>query len=105
MGNLHNAGGSTYPASEVLDGKDVICVYFSARQCPPCRAFTKLLKKLYEEVDGVEVIFVSSDHSPEDMETFMQESHGDWWALEHGSMEGTQTYSINHVTSVATWFP
>ena len=68
-------------------------------------SFSVLIKNSLQEVEGVEVIFVSSDHSPEDMETFMQESHGDWWALEHGSMEGTQTYSINHVTSVAIWFP
>ena len=34
---------------------------------------------------GVEIIFVSSDRSPEDMVAYMKESHGDWLAIEHGS--------------------
>ena len=38
-----------------------------------------------QEVEGLEIIFVSSDRSPEDMEAYMKESHGDWWALSHGS--------------------
>ena len=36
---------------------------------------------------GVEIVFVSSDGSPEDMISYMKESHGDWWALKHGSDE------------------
>ena len=38
-----------------------------------------------QEVEGVEIIFVSSDRSPADMEAYMKESHGDWWGVEHGS--------------------
>ena len=38
-----------------------------------------------QEVEGLEIIFVSSDRSQEDMEAYMKESHGDWWALSHGS--------------------
>ena len=34
---------------------------------------------------GLEVVFVSSDHTPEDMKSYMHESHGHWLALEHGS--------------------
>ena len=37
------------------------------------------------EGEGVEIIFVSSDRSPADMVSYMKESHGDWYALEHGS--------------------
>lgn len=83
--NLRKAGGSTKPATEVTSGKDVICFYFSAHWCPPCRAFTPVLKEFYEEVEGIEIIFVSSDRSPADMEAYMKESHGDWWGVEHGS--------------------
>ena len=46
--NLRKAGGSTKPATEVTSGKDVICFYFSAHWCPPCRAFTPVLKEFYE---------------------------------------------------------
>ncbi len=38
--------------------------------------------------DGVEVVFVSADRSPEEMLSYMKESHGDWWAVEHESEEG-----------------
>ena len=37
--------------------------------------------------DGVEIVFVSSDRTPADMENYMREVHGDWWAVEHGSEE------------------
>ena len=33
----------------------------------------------------MEIIFVSSDRSPQDMQAYMKESHGDWWGIEHGS--------------------
>ena len=38
-----------------------------------------------QEVDGVELVFVSSDQSAEAMVAYMKESHGDWWAVEFGS--------------------
>ena len=37
------------------------------------------------ESEGVEIIFVSSDRSPADMVSYMKESHGDWYGVEHGS--------------------
>ena len=40
---------------------------------------------MLQKVDGVEIIFVSSDQSQKDMLSYMKESHGDWWAVEHGS--------------------
>lgn len=33
----------------------------------------------------MEIIFVSSDRSANDMVSYMKESHGDWLAVEHGS--------------------
>jgi len=88
--NLTKADGSSLSADAALVGKDVILVYFSAHWCPPCRAFTPVLKDFYEEVEseGVEIIFVSSDRSPADMVSYMKESHGDWLAVEHGSELG-----------------
>ena len=34
---------------------------------------------------GVEIIFVSSDRSPDEMKDYMKESHGSWLSVEHGS--------------------
>merc|ERR1711879_519191 len=83
--NLIKADGTKKPSSDALAGKDIILIYFSAHWCPPCRGFTPILKDFYEEVDGVEIIFVSSDQSQDAMVSYMKESHGDWWAVEYGS--------------------
>merc|ERR1712137_616553 len=82
---LVKADGSSVEADSALEGKDLILFYFSAHWCPPCRQFTPMLKDFYEEVDNVEIVFVSSDRSNEDMLSYMKESHGDWLATEHGS--------------------
>jgi len=34
---------------------------------------------------GLEIVFVSSDRSPDDMTSYMKESHGDWLGVEHNS--------------------
>merc|ERR1739836_53803 len=85
---LVKADGTKVGATEGIAGKNIVCLYFSAHWCPPCRAFTPVLKDFYEEVEseGVEIIFVSSDRSPVDMVSYMKESHGDWLAVEHGSV-------------------
>ena len=46
--SLIKADGTKKPSSEVFDGKDIICIYFSAHWCPPCRGFTPILKDFYE---------------------------------------------------------
>ena len=100
--NLVKSDGSSVPANSALAGKDLVLFYFSAHWCPPCRQFTPMLKDFYEvrmdivmdmlrymlvlqEVEGLEIVFVSSDRSPEDMQSYMKESHGDWLAVEHNS--------------------
>ena len=44
-----------------------------------------MLKDFYEEAEGLEIVFVSSDRSAGDMTSYMKESHGDWLGVEHGS--------------------
>jgi len=83
---LIKADGSSVEADSALANKDLVLYYFSAHWCPPCRQFTPMLKDFYEELDGnVEIVFVSSDRSAEDMQSYMKESHGDWLGVEHGS--------------------
>ena len=69
----------------MLADTPVLAFYFSAHWCPPCRQFTPMLADFYGEVDNVEIVFVSSDRSPEDMLSYMKESHGDWLGVEHNS--------------------
>ena len=73
------------PTEAALEGKKIVCIYFSARWCPPCRSFSRLLKTAYEEIlnerDDIEIVYVSSDRSSNDMKIYMKESHGNWLAL------------------------
>jgi len=54
----------------------VVGLYFSAHWCPPCRNFTPKLVECYEKVRAVggkfEVIFVSSDSSKADFESYYE---------------------------------
>ena len=36
-------------------------------------------------MEGLEIVFISSDRSEEDMSSYMKESHGDWLAVAHNS--------------------
>jgi len=82
--NLVNAKGEKVDLSS-LEGK-VIGLYFSAEWCPPCRSFTPSLVKLRDRKDDeFEVIFVSSDRSPEDQAKYMKGYGMKWPALPHDS--------------------
>lgn len=102
--SLVKADESTKPVDEALAGKDIVLVYFSAHWCPPCRRFTPLLKNFYQDVSekGVELIFVSSDRSKEDMLNYMKESHGDWYAFEHGSKIGQKLSKTFRISGIPT---
>ncbi|KAL1230532.1 Nucleoredoxin-like protein [Trichinella pseudospiralis] len=65
----------------------VVALYFSAHWCPPCRAFTPILKDFYEEVgdDEFEIVFVSFDRAAEALTEYMNEMHGSWCYLPFGS--------------------
>lgn len=52
--------------------------------------------------EGLEIVFVSSDRSPEDMVSYMKGSHGDWLALEHGSEASQELKKKFQVTGIPT---
>jgi nucleoredoxin len=62
-GTFVNNQGEKVDASSIT--APVVCVYFSAHWCPPCRSFTPELAKLYNQWNSkekqIEIIFVSSD--------------------------------------------
>lgn len=108
--NVIKADESSKPVEEVLAGKDLVLIYFSAHWCPPCRRFTPMLKKFYEEnVDkGIELIFVSWDRSSEDMLNYMKEAHGDWYAFEHESKVGKKLkkkFNVDGIPSLVVLKP
>ena len=71
------------PTNEVLAGKEVIGLYFSAHWCPPCRGFTPQLGKFYDQIKdskNFEIIFVSSDRDASQFKEYYDEQ-ADWAAL------------------------
>eukprot|EP00088_Acartia_fossae_P023078 TRINITY_DN24148_c0_g1_i1.p1 TRINITY_DN24148_c0_g1~~TRINITY_DN24148_c0_g1_i1.p1 ORF type:complete len:158 (-),score=55.96 TRINITY_DN24148_c0_g1_i1:299-730(-) len=103
---LVKADGSSVAADQALADKELVLYYFSAHWCPPCKQFTPMLKDFYEEVgddEKVEIVFVSSDRSPAEMISYMKESHGDWYATEHGSQltnDLKQKYGIRGIPTL-----
>nr|XP_037289045.1 uncharacterized protein LOC119181908 [Rhipicephalus microplus] len=41
--------GKSFPADTVLRDKQLICLYFAAQWCPPCRMFTPVLANVYKD--------------------------------------------------------
>lgn len=63
---LVDAKGTKKDTLELLKDKEVVCLYFSAQWCPPCRAFSPLLIEFYNKhaaKEKLEIIYVSSDRS------------------------------------------
>lgn len=72
-------------ARETLEGK-IVGIYFSAEWCPPCRGFTPSLVEFRNaNTDQFEVVFVSSDRTPEAQMKYMQGYKMDFPAVSHGS--------------------
>ena len=77
---LVRRSGVLIHAEEALQSK-VVALYFSAGWCPPCNQFTPVLAEFYNELKEnelpFEIVFVSSDKTASDMETYMKKCHGD----------------------------
>ena len=81
--NLINASGKKVNAASALKGK-MVAVYFSASWCGPCRGFTPQLVKFYKKIrktNEIEIVFVSSDKTPQDMKKYMKDDAMPWLAV------------------------
>ena len=68
--NLIKADGSEIKSEDLSTNTGaVLGLYFSAHWCPPCRKFTPKLAEVYENLkkssQDFEVVFISSDSTPE----------------------------------------
>ncbi len=72
-------------SKQILTDK-TIGIYFSAHWCPPCRSFTpKLVEFRDANKKNFEVVFVSSDKSPEAQMEYMKGSKMKWLTMPHRS--------------------
>ncbi|MBR2910483.1 MAG: redoxin family protein, partial [Lentisphaeria bacterium] len=75
--------GRVTNTAKILNGKTV-AVYFSASWCGPCRLFTPKLVDFYNSCAGkknIEVVFASSDRTPDAMRQYMQKANMPWSAI------------------------
>merc|ERR1740131_594787 len=65
--------------------------------------FTPMLKDFYDEAEDIEIVFVSSDRSPDEMMSYLKNDHGEWYAVEHNSAVANnlkQKYGISGIPSL-----
>ena len=90
-------------SKDVIAGKTV-GIYFSAHWCPPCRGFTPSLVQFRDKnKNDFEVVFVSSDKSPEAQMKYMKETKMNWFTLPHRSKEGSklsQKYGVRGIPAL-----
>lgn len=66
-----------------MKDKDLVLLYFSASWCPPCKAFSPILKEFYSllhNTEKIEVVYVSSDRTVEEFEGYYGQMP--WLAIE-----------------------
>lgn len=82
-------GGRTATAAAFKD-KDLVALYFSAQWCPPCRAFSPVLKDFYKacaEKGKLEIVYVSSDKNLEQWKEYYGTMP--WLSLPEGAGESS----------------
>ena len=56
------------PLRDVIREMKLVCIFFGADWCPPCKQLIPALKQFYREVNKtekiLEIIFVTSDNNP-----------------------------------------
>lgn len=102
--NLVSGSAHVVSAQEALADTQVVAFYFSAHWSPPCRNFSPILRRCYNEVrktsDAVQIVFVSKDRTESDMYEYMHEAHGDWLALPFADPANKLLVSKYNVTEI-----
>lgn len=77
--SLLTASKAEVPTNSFAGPDKVIGIYFSAHWCPPCRGFTPILAKFYQDwkqtpkASLLEIVFVSSDRDSAQFDEYFGE--------------------------------
>mmetsp|Transcript_19543 Transcript_19543/g.24633 ORF Transcript_19543/g.24633 Transcript_19543/m.24633 type:complete len:150 (-) Transcript_19543:55-504(-) len=76
-----------------LSTSQVIGLYFASSWCPDCTPITPKLRMMYEGQSSdkkLEVVYVSSDNTEEQMKNSLSASHGQWSCIPFDSAERSE---------------
>lgn len=70
---LTNVKAPAKKTKDLLKGKDLVLLYFSASWCSPCKTFSPILAQFYKAIAKdakIEIVYISSDRSVEDFDSY-----------------------------------
>ena len=84
----------------------VVCIYFCASWCPPCKVFTPLLQEFYEdincEIKQLEIVWVSTDKDEESYKGYL--SQMPWIAIPYGDKKIKEILDHFRLDQIPTLF-
>ncbi len=91
---------------ESVENADYYAFYYSASWCGPCRQFTPVLVRKYNELkrnhDNFELIFVSSDRNRNDMAEYMSDYSMPWPAIDYNRRGRVEPAAQNRPRAIPT---
>eukprot|EP01015_Nassula_variabilis_P033811 TRINITY_DN819_c0_g1_i2.p2 TRINITY_DN819_c0_g1~~TRINITY_DN819_c0_g1_i2.p2 ORF type:complete len:144 (+),score=37.39 TRINITY_DN819_c0_g1_i2:127-558(+) len=100
---FYSKDGNTDDTS--VKNSKVVCLYYSASWCPPCRAFTPMLEEFYNEINAdskqLEIIFVSKDKDEESFDEYFK-SEMPWIAIPYNDSRRLQLSDQFDVKGIPT---
>ena len=87
---------------ETLKGK-FVGIYFSAKWCPPCRAFTPTLIDFRNSCSSkFEVVLVGGDSKPEEQQSYVTTYGMPWPSLVHNGVHANKLRQVFGIRSIPT---
>jgi thiol-disulfide isomerase/thioredoxin len=102
-GTLINQQSKVLSIDDALQQKKIVMLYFSASWCPPCKQFTPMLAKFYNEMKAakrsLEIVFVSADRDVGSFQEYLKHEHP-WTAIPYDSPSRTQASGYFQVNGI-----
>lgn len=102
-------GQQTVFDANILEGK-MVGVYFAARWCSSCKAFTPKMVKFRDAhvAEGFEVVMLSADFKPGDQFLYMKEFQMKWYTIPLNAPEANalfERYEVKAIPKLVVFSP